>query len=277
VSRSLTKLAAQPVRRVLARFERYCRAARLRVYIAHDIVAVCRTEGRFRPKIREKTILPLPSMSRESAHELSEALLALAAWLQRGTQQGAVEWIVGFDQVRYLTLPWDERLYSKSFCHALAKALLSRQLEGNDVTTLSSAVLHLAPAAHGRSRLAALIPGHVVNTLVSFSKTQGWRTTKITPALAVVWDNFFNRFRKGQGTLALIEGQRLQHIAYDRGNIVGLKVRPFREMVGPSPHDVADFRFPSSDTRIHGGEALQVQGMVPGDDIRLAYALCGVR
>jgi hypothetical protein len=275
VLRSLTKLAVRPVRRARARFERYIRGVRLRVYIAHDAVAVCRTEGRFRPKLQKQAVITLPSTSRDPARGISEALQLLPAWLQEQPHQGTVEWIVGFEHVRYLTLPWDERLCSKSFCRTLAKAMFSQQFDENH-TSFSSAAVRFAPVSYGRPRLAALIPDHVIQTLVSFSHSYGWRTTKITPALALVWDSFFNRFKMAKGELALVEGQRLQRVAYEFGNIVALKARPFSDTDTPSSHHETDFVFPPGDAPGLSGEALQVKGMATGDDVRMAYALCGV-
>jgi len=275
VSRSLTKLVVQPARRIAALLERYRRGDRLRIYIARDVIAISRTRGRFRTELREKAVIPLPSTPHDSARNISEALRALTAWLHDRPHLGPVEWIIGSDHVRYLTLPWDEQLSSKAFCHTLAKALLSRQIDGND-TTFSSALLRLAPVSYGHPRLAAWIPDRVVHTLLAFSNGCGWRTTKITPVLAVVWDSFFDHFRKGEGVLALIEGERLYRASYDRGNIVELTVRPFRNTDRRFPHSDVDFVFPANSVEGLGSKALKVQGMVSGDDLHMAYALCGV-
>jgi hypothetical protein len=255
--------------------DRFCRNERLRVYIAHDAIAVCQIRGRFRATIAEKSIIQLPPLGQNASREIAEAPAALRSWMEARSYIGAIEWIVGFEHVRYLMLPWDERLADITFCTTLAEALFAQQLYGID-TARSSCEMRFAPLAYGCPRLAALIPKDVIRTLTALSDRQRWKVTAITPALAAVWDSFFDLFKKSTGTLALIEGQRLLRVDYERGNIAALLVRPFCDSRIEAARNEADFIFPATGDGSPGSAGLRVSGMTSDDDLRIAYALCGV-
>ncbi|HKU25239.1 MAG TPA: hypothetical protein VJQ54_07180 [Candidatus Sulfotelmatobacter sp.] len=275
MSRLPTNRLATTLRRLGTRFKAAGRHERLRVYLASDALAVCLIHGRFRPRVVETAVIDSRASARNAQQDIADALTGLTSWMEMREFDGTVEWIVGFDHVRYLMLPWDERLSSISFCHTLASALFSQQFHGEDSAS-SSGKLCFAPRSYGYPRLAALIPHDIVRTLDSFSWRQRRRTTRITPALGVVWDQFFNRFRKGAGTLALVEGQRLLRVAYEQGNIVGLLVRPYSEACDESAFSGASYTFPPHGLDAIEHEELLVAGLTPDDDRRVAYALCGV-
>lgn len=263
-------------RQIRTRSDTFARHERLRVYLAHGVVAACLVLGRFRPRIVDKIEVQWPSSVPNSPHDLKEAFIALTNWMEAHSFDGTVEWIVGVDYVRYLLLPWDERLSSISFCRTLAKVLFAQQSYGSDATSSASSVdICFAPLSYGHPLLAALIPKDIVQALASFSWRQRRCTTKITPALALVWDGFSDRFRKGAGVLALVEGGRLLRVDYERGNIVELSVRPFSEPQAQTALAGVNFIFPPIGSEAPGTEDLPIDGLLPDDDRRLAYALCG--
>lgn len=258
-----------------AAIAQWLRHDRLRVYIAHDALALCRIRGRFKPTVIQKAVLSVPTPADPDAG-LPSMLAALTRWLGEQPGAGCIEWVVGSGLVRYLLLPWDERLASDDFCLALAKALLAQQCSPSD-PLLTSAEVRFGSLTHGRPRLAAVIGRDIVRTLASFADHQSARTTTISPALALVWDQFIARFRKSTGVLVVVEGARLQRITYERGVILDLTTRPYRKIVGHFDAANTNFTFASAEIDALAGEVLRPCCMAPGDDERLAFVLVGVR
>jgi hypothetical protein len=247
---------------------------RLRIYLSGRSLAACLVQGRFRPMLRAKVIFPFAAPNCGGGDNLPAALAALSEWLHAHPHRGAIEWIIGIDHVRYLFLPWDARLSSKSFCHALAAALFAQQFSGDDIP-FSEHQLRFAPLSFGRPRLVALIPSEVVSELTAFASRHHCRSRRIAPALSVVWDSVFPKVKNDIGVLALVEGQRLLRVHYDHGQLISLSIKPCSEAhTWAIPGDVT-YLFPPRDTTTPGAE-LAPQGLAPGDDPRYAYALCGV-
>lgn len=275
MSRSLASRLIQPIKRVFSLLVRIGRSERLCVHVSRSGLAVCVVTGRFRPVVRSKTILPSTALTSDGTHSLSVALTALTTWLHAHPLRGSIEWVIGIDHVRYLLLPWDERLSSQSFCHTLAAALFAQQSTADEVP-FSAYQMRLAPPSFGRPLLAALIPSEVVRELTTFASRHQSRTQRVTPALSVVWDRFFVRIKSGSGVLALVEGQRLLRVAYDQGHVSSLSVQPFsRERASAIPSGVT-LAFPARNLTMAANADLALQGLAADDDARFAYALCGM-
>ncbi|WP_229012961.1 hypothetical protein [Paraburkholderia gardini] len=213
--------------------------------------------------------------SHDGNHTVSAALTALTEWLHAHPLRGGIEWVVGIDYVRYLLLPWDERLANRSFCRTLAAALFAQQCPGEDVP-FSAFRLRLAPLRFGQPRVAALIPVEIVNELTEFAPRHQCRTRRITPTLGVVWNRFFSLVKNEAGVLALVEGQRLIRVGYDHGHVTSLSVQPFSDQRRAYIQQNVTRFFPARNMAAPANGELALQGLVPGDDVRVAYALCGV-
>lgn len=256
------------------------RSERLRVYLGHDALAVCTVRGRLRPALTSKIILPFVATGRSGMHDVAPALAALASWLHAHPHRGGIEWIVGIYHVRYIVLPWDERLSDPSFCCTLAAALFAQQCASGDLP-FSAHRLRFAALVFGRPRLVALISDEKIRALTAFSVHHKCRTRRIETALSVVWNRFLVHTKNENGELALIEGPRLMRIAYERGHLLSLSVQPFSgDRSRPLPRN-ATWVFPigRAPAPLDGErmpKGLAPEGLVPADDPRLAYALCGV-
>ncbi|TAL99155.1 MAG: hypothetical protein EPN73_00985 [Paraburkholderia sp.] len=251
------------------------RPERLCVYLGGRWLAVCLVKGGFRPVVRIKAILPSATPGRDGNHTVAATLTALTEWLRVHPLRGSIEWVVGIDYVRYLLLPWDERLANRSFCHALAAALFAQQCSGDDAP-FSAFQLRLAPLLFGQPRVAALIPVEIVNELTEFALRHRCRTRRITPTLGVVWNRFFSLMKNEAGVLALVEGPRLMRVGYDHGHVTSLSVEPFSgERTARIQQSVTRF-FPARDMTAPASGELALSCLVPEDDVRFAYALCGV-
>lgn len=265
----------QLARRVSSLLVRTGRPERLRVYLSRRGLAVCIVAGRFRPVVRSKTILPSTTSDCDGTHGVSAALTALTTWLHVHPIRSSIEWVVGIDHVRYLLLPWDERLSNQSFCHTLAAALFAQQSTSSEIP-FSAYQMRLAPLSFGQPLLAALIPSDVIREITTFASRHQCRTRRITPALSVVWDRFFVRMKSDSGILALVEGQRLLRVTYDHGHITSLSVQPFSGEPASAIPGGATLAFPSRNLTMPASGDLALKGLAPDDDARLAYALCGV-
>ena len=269
--RPLTHLA-RSIRTLRAKLSR---PERLLIYLSRGGLAVCVVKGGFRPVVRMKAILTVATLDCDDTHGVTAALGALTEWLNVHPIRGAIEWVVGIDYVRYLLLPWDERLSSRPFCHTLAAALFAQQFSGSDIS-FSAYQLRFARLAFGRPRLTALIPTELLSELNEFASRHHCRSRQITPALSVVWDSLFARVKNDAGVLALVEGQRLLRVSYDRGQFTSISIQPFSEERTPViPSDITNL-FPSRNITAPTGEESALQGPISGDEARFAYALCGV-
>lgn len=269
---SLPSHLARSIRTLRARLSR---PERLRIYLSRGELAVCVVKGRFRPVVRMKAILPVATPDCDDTHGITAALDALTEWLNVHPIRGVIEWVIGIDYVRYLLLPWDERLSSRSFCQMLAAALFAQQFSGSDIS-FSAYQLRFARLAFGRPRLAALTPSALLSELNEFSVRHHCRSRRITPALSVVWDSLFARMKNNAGVLALVEGQRLLRVSYDRGQFTSISVMPFsEEQTTVIPSDIT-YLFPPRSVTAPTEEVSALQGPISGDDARFAYALCGV-
>jgi hypothetical protein len=275
VSRLPASLPTHLARSVRTLRARLSRPERLRIYISRGELAVCVVKGRFRPVVRMKAILPVATPDRDDTHGITAALDTLTEWLNVHPIRGVIEWVIGIDYVRYLLLPWDGRLSSRSFCHTLAGALFAQQFSGSDIS-FSAYQLRFARLAFGRPRLAALIPSALLSDLNKFSARHHYRSRQITPALSVVWDSLFARVKNNAGVLALVEGQRLLRVSYDRGQFTSISVKPFsEERTAVIPSDIT-YLFPPRSVTAPMEEESAPQGSISCDDARFAYALCGV-
>ncbi|MFL9984057.1 hypothetical protein [Paraburkholderia sediminicola] len=251
------------------------RPERLRIYLSRSGLAVCVVTGGLRPVLRSKAILPSASSDCDDAQGISAALTALTPWLTAHSIRSPIEWIIGIDYVRYLLLPWDERLSNPSFCHSLAAALFAQQSTASEIP-FSAYQICFAPLSFGRPLLAALIPSEIIREITTCASQQRCRTRHIKPAFSTVWDRFFVRMKSDSGVLALIEGQRLTRVAYDRGHVTSLSVQPFSaEQTSPVPGGVT-LAFPARNLAMAASGELALRGLAPDDDARFAYALCGV-
>ena len=275
MSRLLASRLIQLVKRVFSLLARIGQHERLCVYLSRNELAVCVVTGRFRPVVRSKTILPSTASDNDGTHSVSVALTALTTWLRAHPLRSSIDWVIGIDHVRYLLLPWDERLASQSFCNTLAAALFAQQSTAGEIP-FSAYQMRLAPLSFGRPLLAALIPSEVVKELTTFASRHQSRTQRITPALSAVWDCFFVRIKNDSGVLALVEGQRLLRVTYDHGHVSSLSVQPFSgRRTAAIPSDVT-LAFPARNLTMAAAGDLALQGLASDDDARFAYALCGM-
>jgi hypothetical protein len=275
VSRLLASRLIRLAKKAFTQPIRIGRPERLRVYLSRSGLAVCIVTGRFRPVVRSKAILPSIASDCDGTHSVSDALTALTTWLHAHPFRSSIEWVIGIDHVRYLLLPWDERLSRQSFCHTLAAALFAQQSTASDIP-FSAYQKRFAPLSFGRPLLAALIPSQVISEITAFASHHQCRTRSVTPALSAIWDRFSVRMKDDSGVLALVEGQRLLRVTYDHGHVVSLSVRPFsggRTSVTPSGVTLA---FPARNLTMPANGDLALRNLAPDDDARFAYALCGV-
>jgi hypothetical protein len=271
-----------PVKQLIERAKRFCGLAtrishpeRLRVYLGRDGLAVCLVTGRFRPVVRNKSILPSITADCDEPHNVSASLNALTIWLDAHPRCRAIEWVIGIGYVRYLLLPWDERLSSETFCHSLAAALFAQQSAGIEVQFSANRVC-FASLSFGRPLLAALIPNEVISEIAAFASRHQCRTRSITPALSLVWDLYLPRIKNDTGTLTLVEGTRLLRVNYDHGHVTSLSVRPFSgERTGVIAGEVT-LAFPARHMTAEASAEFAQQGLAPDEDPSFAYALCGV-
>ncbi|WP_175873182.1 hypothetical protein [Burkholderia sp. BCC0397] len=261
IARKATRIASWAIK--ASRPERLC------VYLGHDALAVCHVAGLLNPSVQNKAIVnPGPG-----APNLSALLAALGTWLDAHSARGRIDWIVGIEHVRYLLLPWDSRLANEAFCRSLTAALFSQHFPvGIPFTDFQ---LRFAPLAFGQPRMTALIANDVVHELTAFARRRGCRARRIVPAVSVVWDRFYPRWKKGTGVLALVEGPRLLRVGYDHGHIVTFAVQPFSDRSSAAA-DSATCVFPPLHPGTPGSNAPQIDSLAPDGDPRLAYALCGV-
>lgn len=275
MSRLQASLPTHLARSIHTLRSRLSRPERLRIYLSRGELAVCVVKGRFRPVVRMKAILPVVTPDCDDTHGATAALDALTEWLNVHPIRGVIEWVIGIDYVRYLLLPWDERLSSKSFCHTLAAALFAQQFSGSEIS-FPAYQLRFARLAFGRPRLAALIPSALLSELNEFSAHHHCRSRRITPALSMVWDSLFAQVKNNAGVLALLEGQRLLRVSYDRGQFTSISIQPFsQERTTVIPSDIT-YLFPPRSVTAPMEDESAPQGPISGDDARFAYALCGV-
>jgi hypothetical protein len=275
VSRLPVSLLALLTRSIPSLRARLSRPERLLIYFSRGELAVCVVKGRFRPVVRMKAILPVATPDCDDTHGTTAALNALTKWLNVHPTRGVIEWVIGIDHVRYLLLPWDERLSSKPFCRTLAAVLFAQQFSGSDIS-FSAYQLRFARLAFGCPRLTALIPSELLSELNEFAARHHFRSRRITPALSVVWDSLFAQVKNNAGVLALVEGQRLLRVSYDCGQFTSISIQPFSEERTPVvPSDIT-YLFPPRNIVAPTGKELTLQDPISGGDARFAYALCGV-
>ncbi|WP_157903134.1 hypothetical protein [Cupriavidus malaysiensis] len=246
------------------------RPQRLRVYLGHGALAVCRSAGRFHSSVQDKAILS----GGTGVSDLPNQLAALESWLEAHPARADIEWIIGIEHVRYLLLPWDPRLASDAFCRSLAGALFAQQGAGG--TPFAGYQLRYSPLAFGQPCLAALLTNDVIRELTAFARRRGCRTTRIEPALSVVWNRFRARWKHDTGVLALVEGPRLLRIGFAHGHITSFSLQPCSDTRPPATPEETTWVFPARHPAAPGGDVLVLDGFAPDDDPRLAYALCGV-
>lgn len=252
-------------------YRRIARRDRLCVYLGSGWTSLCAVSGRLRPTIGVKAILPsLPS----SPLSLDSSLAALETWMHTHQNRATIDWLVGIEYARYLLLPWDEHLHDDAFCRTLAAALFAQQC-ADTAPDFSAYQMRLGPLAYGHPRLAALVPIQVIDSLTAFAHRHQCHTRRITPMLGVVWNRFFANDKTGSGTLALLEGQRLIRLGYEKGRFKSLAVQPFFRDRTPVIAEGKISFFPAQDIQNPESGSLTLQGMLPADDVRLAYALCG--
>jgi len=271
VSRLPIKPAARWIARKATRIGRWAvkasRPERLCVYLGHDALAVCRVVGLLNPSVQNKAIVNPGA----GASDLSALLAALDTWLSAHPARGQINWVVGIEHVRYLLLPWDSRLANEAFCRSLAAALFAQHFPVG--VPFTGYQLRFAPLAFGQPRLTALIASNVIHELTAFARHRGCRTRRIVPAVSVIWDRFYPRWKKGAGALALVEGPRLLRIGYDHGHIVTFAIQPFSNR-SLAVADDATCVFPPLHPVMPGSNTLALDCLEPDDDPRLAYALC---
>jgi hypothetical protein len=278
VSRFLAKRLNAVAKRTRTLALRLGRPQRLRIYLGQGWLSLCLVEGRFQPKIRIKAILPSSTSSDSgTSHGVDELLVTLDAWLRAHPVRATIDWIIGIDHVRYLLLPWDERLSSNAFCRSLAAALFAQQCSGSSGEhDVSAYELRFGPLYFGRPRAAAAIPNNVLTSLTAFASMHGCRTRLIAPMLSVVWNNLCDRLKSASGSLALFEGQRLLLVGHEEGKVVSISLRPY----SGNPKSIiaagATHYFPPVNLTSPANNALTPPGLATNDDVRLAYALCGL-
>jgi hypothetical protein len=246
---------------------------RLCVYLGEGWSTLCAVSGRWRTSVRSKAVLQPAPVHRDSS--TFEAILTpIDTWLQAHSARAGIDWSIGLGHVRYLLLPWDQRIGDEPFCQMLAAAMFAQQFPG-DALGFRGYQLRLGPLSYGRPRIAALIPSELVNSVIALTHRHNCRVNRIIPMLSVVWNHFFACFRAGTGTLALVEDRRLLRVTYDRGQMTSLAIQPYSRERTHIPTEKGAWRFPPRDTTAPVTGELTLPSLAPDDDVRVAYALCG--
>ncbi|TDY37165.1 hypothetical protein BX592_1425 [Paraburkholderia rhizosphaerae] len=249
------------------------RRERLCIYIGENWAAACASAGPLQRVVRMKAVISAASQHHD-ATDIGPILAEIEAWLRMHHIRATINWFMSIAHVRYLLLPWDDRLASDSFCETLAAAMFAQQFPG-DTRNFAAYQLRLGPIAYGQPRMAALVPHAIVSLITVSTRRCHCRIGRIVPMLSVVWNRYVEQFNAETGVLALIEGERLLRVDYDRGRIASLAIEPY----SPDRTRAArldGFRvFPAADTNAPANARLTLPDLAPDDDPRLAYALCG--
>ncbi|MBN3759424.1 hypothetical protein [Burkholderia sp. Ac-20365] len=279
MSHSPARWLATLAGRIRALCARIGRRERLRVYLGQGWLAVCVIEGRLRTRMHMRATAVLScSLPDTGANQHLDAQLAtLHAWLRTHPVRGKMEWITGLQHVRYLVLPWDERLSDSAFCRSLASALFAQQFaDAAGERDFAAYDMRLGPLSYGRSRVAALIARDVLTQLTAFAPAHGCRTGFIAPMLTVVWNHLGASARAGRGLLALVEGQRVLLAGHERGHITSIQLRPYSGNPDEIAATGATHQFPTPGMTSSVTDMPTPAGLAPCVDARLAYASCGV-
>jgi hypothetical protein len=271
VLRSLVKRLALFASRT---FRRLSDSGRLCVYLGEDCSTLCLVTGRFKRVVQMRAVLPFAASGPSSSHKLEAGLTVIETWLQAHPVRAAIDWMIGPCHVRYLLLPWDERLRDDAFCETLAAAMAAQQFTTSTHDD-SPRRLRLGPLSYGRPRLAAQIRIDLIDSLCSFAARHNCRTRTIVPMLGVVWNRFFACVKSATGALALVEGKRVLRIGFENGAIISLAVQPCCADRTQIATGGGHFFFPARPKPTPEEGELALQALQSDDDVRLSYALCG--
>lgn len=242
------------------------------LYAGDSHLAVCRVEGRWRPRLCAKEPLAFAS---------GQMLPALASWWQSHALAADIELVLGSSHVRYLMLPWDAQLTRPELRQSVAAALFARQFQEDP----AHYQVRFAPARYGRPQLATFVNTALLSGLENvFSETEG-RLHRIEPLLIAVWNRFSSRLAKDNTVLLLAEEDRLLKVFAEQGEMMSLQLRPCAETdlqqeiqrsvvparVFAPGMPVLCARHPDAWLGLPEGE-----GFRAAQDGRYAYALCGV-
>lgn len=242
------------------------------LYAGDSHLAICRVEGRRRPRLLDKEIVAFPA---------GQLLPALESWWQAHGVAADIELVLGSAHVRYLMLPWDPQLARSELRQSVASALFARHFQEDP----AHYKLRFAPAAYGKAQLTAFVSTELLSGLEGvFAAGQG-RLCKVEPLLVPVWNRFSSRLKRGNAALLLAEDDRLLKVFTEQGAMVSLQLRPTEEselqqqiqssaghgLVFAPRMPALAARHPDAWLGLSDGEGFRA--MLDG---RYAYALCGV-
>lgn len=186
------------------------------LYAGDSHVVVCRVEGRWRPRLQDKAIVPFAS---------GQLLPALESWWQTHAAAADVELVLGSSHVRYLMLPWDPQLARPELRQSVAAALFARQFQEDP----AHYQVRFATARYGKPQLATFVSTTLLSGLDRvFAGTEG-RLHKVEPLLVAVWNRFSSRLGKDNAVLLLAEEDRLLKVFAEQGDMMSLQLRPCAE------------------------------------------------
>lgn len=248
-------------------------APRYRVHFAAGALMACELLGR--RVVRKQCFAFAPG-------EHSAALLALREWMGSPSGRGSLEWVLGNTAVRYLLLPWTPDLANASLRQAFAVALFEQQFKQD----ASAYAMCFASPRYGQALMVACVSKALLVELKAHARSAGVRLASITPGVAAVWNRFEKLLASEQGTVSLVDGDRLVALCHKQGCINSIALRPF------DPDPTGDIVMPSTGAQgrqrvfasiwlpqlpeeirlsLRNGEGFREQ-----EDATYAFALCGV-
>jgi len=167
----------------------------LRVFVAADRVAVVRTSGRFGSARRAQ---PLRTLHVEAGDDSGKAMLAALGGVFEEARAKRVSVVLSNALVRYLVVPWSDRITSAEERNALARHAFT-QVFGAAAAGWTFVV---SPAGKETHTLAAAVDTSVLEGLRGAAGRSGARLRSVQPLLMAVYNHW--RADVGREALSLL-------------------------------------------------------------------------
>lgn len=243
----------------------------LRAYLRPDGVHLVQLSRGRRPSLQDKAAFSW-------AHgDWRNGLATLEPWLAAHAGM-AIEFVLSSSLCRFITLPRDQTLTEQTARLALARLLFERHY-GEDPALFEFA---LSPLHFGATQQAVAVSAEFIKSVQSLPVRQGCQLRGITPLLSCIWDRYERRLPGTNGTLALLEENRLTCAHYERRQVVAVQIRPgsaiaslLAEADADNPIQLLALQQPSLPLHVHRIELPLLEGYSPESDGNYAPALWG--
>lgn len=197
----------------------------MRILLSENEVAICILNGVLDTNLLNQLRIPVATEEKNIQFEIiSKKINEL--FQSEKIKPNNYEWILGLEHVRYLVIPWHNKLATQEFRDSITNNLFVQKYRDE----ISRYEVSFSKLNFGHPLIAAFVSKELIQGITSINILNKSKNVKITPLLIPIWNKLEKTLRQEHSFLYVWDGNRALKIENKYGQIASIELEPFNHI-----------------------------------------------